>query len=134
MAQYLCIIDTIQERFFLTDSQIVRFRDLADKFLCKYVAAAVWPRGFPGMVCSQRVSQDVPSSVAGEDILVCSSRQSCEAGPPFQRMQTVHWSVASGGKVGIRNSPLGAPSSSPVHQCVDDQLGHSSPRSYTAEV
>ena len=37
--------------------------------------------------------------------------------------------MASGGEMFIRNSPLGSSSlSSPVHQYIDDQLQHISPR------
>ena len=53
------------------DSQIVRFHDLADKFLLLSASAKMWHQLLGHMAC-QEVSLDVPSSVAAEDFLVFS--------------------------------------------------------------
>ena len=47
------------------------------------MAAAAWQHGFPGTVCSQGPSQDVLSSLAVEDVLVCS----CKTSPSLQKVQ-----------------------------------------------
>ena len=74
------------------------------------------------MVHAQGSSQDVPSVAA--DVLVSSLEQSCEAGSSFAGVQGKHWLLASGGEKGIGNSPP----SSPLHQCISDQLGSPSLR------
>ena len=52
---------------------------------------------------------------------------------PFQNVQTVYWSVASGEEMGIENSyPCPPPPpSSPAYRCIDDQLRHSSTQDLT---
>ena len=90
MAWYLrLLVDTIRERVLPMYVWIVRLRNLTHKLLllpacfCKDVEAAAWSHSFAGMVCSQGTSQDAPSSVAAEDILVYSFGQSCEICPFF---------------------------------------------------
>ena len=77
-AQYFGkLVNTIQERVFLTDSLIVRFQELAGSFLLPAPPAKMWQQflghiASPRIVCSQGTSQDVLSLVAAEDVLVDS--------------------------------------------------------------
>ena len=70
------------------------------------VVAGIRPLGFSGLLYSQRLDQDVPSSVAAEVALVSSIGQFSRFTPSFGGMQALHQFMASRGEVGIRSPSL----------------------------
>ena len=89
--------------------------------------------GFSWMILCQGVSQDVPSSVATEDVLFCSFGLSCEVGPSFRRVQSLHCRLlASGRGMHLGNSSPSPPSFSfPLLRCIFDWLGCPFSRSHS---
>ena len=72
------LIDTIRERIFLTDSQIVRFKifqaDYFSQLILQRCGSSCWATWHLWKGCSQGTNQDTPSSVATDDVLVGSFR------------------------------------------------------------
>ena len=103
----LTMTGTIWERVFPTNSRIVIFWDLADKFLHPSSPPTKMWQQF-GMLCSQGWDQGLPPSLAAGITLVSSIGQSSKTSASFRGLQAVYRVVATGGEMGTR-SPLQVP-------------------------
>ena len=88
------------------DSWIVRFWDVAYKFLWPLFSAYSMPHGLPGMLSSQGQSQDMPPSVAASHTLCINCH-----GQPYKNDRCDHglnWNDEKWDKVSVYLEKLAA--------------------------